>query len=90
MMQSPSSLFNRGLASDCHCYSPHQSQVTSKGKKRFLGFHPDWLPVLMTTVTKQRGGGREEASTKAVHPVNGIRTVLIVAGFGAKLRRTKE
>lgn len=43
-----------------------------RGKKeRFLGFHPDRLPVLMTTATKQRGGGKEEASTKAIGPVNG-------------------
>lgn len=41
-----------------------------KKKKRFLGFHSGWLPVLMTTVTKQRGGGRG-AGTKGIHPVDG-------------------
>lgn len=40
MMQSLDSLFKRGP--ECHCYSPHHSQVTSKKKKKKIPGIPLW------------------------------------------------
>lgn len=83
MMQSLDSLFKRGP--ECHCYSPHNSQVTSKKKKKKIPGIPLWLaPGAHDDGDKaawRREGGRHKGHPSRQRRLQlQIKTVLIVTG----------